>query len=250
MKIISVLNHKGGVGKTTSTSNIAGALKMLGKKVLVIDVDPQANLTMSLGLREKYDKNIYGALSKKYDLPILTNVDGIDVVPSTLDLVGAEIELLQAHGREFRLRRLLEPIKNKYDFILIDCPPNLGVLTSNALTASDGIIVPVEAAYFAMEGLAKLLEVIDLVKDSTNPDLQLYAILVTKYDTRTYLDKNIADNVSKNFADKIIKTYIRKNIAIGEAQVIGRDILSYKKRSIGAIDYLAATKDLLKMLKK
>ena len=182
-KVISISNHKGGVGKTTSAINIGAGLNQLGKKVLLIDLDPQANLSQSLGLIEP-ERNIYGALRGEYKLEPLAIVKGLDVIGSTLDLSGAEVEMSGEAGREYILRELIEPIRNNYDYILIDSPPSLGLLTINSFTASDEIFIPLQAQYLALQGLTKLLEVVDKIKRRLNKGLKTGGVFITQYDNR------------------------------------------------------------------
>lgn len=243
-KIISIINHKGGVGKTSSTIAIGSSMNLKGKKVLLIDLDAQANLTQSL-FKTTQEKNIYGALKGNYNLPIYEKRKGFDIVPSTLDLTAAEIELSSEAGREFLLKELITPIKNNYDYILIDCPPALGLLTLNALTSSTDIIIPVEAQYLATQGMAKLIDVIKKVQNRLNKRLNILGIFITKYDSRQTLDKNVAEVIIEMFGNKVFKTFIRKNIAIAEAPTQGVDIFEYNSLSAGAEDYNSLTDEIL-----
>ncbi|MDO5666180.1 MAG: ParA family protein [Bacteroidia bacterium] len=245
-RIISIINHKGGVGKTSSTIAIGASLNLHKKKVLLIDLDAQANLTQSLGFNET-EKSIYGALKGQYALPTYEKKKGFDIVPSTLDLTAAEIELSSEAGREFLLKELIAPIKNNYDYILIDCPPALGLLTLNALTASTDIIIPVESQYLALQGMAKLMDIVNKVQSRLNKDLKIMGILVTKYEVRQTLDRNIVEVINNTFGDKVFKTYIRKNIAIAEAPTQGVDIFEYNDNSSGAEDYKKITKEIMKL---
>lgn len=247
--IVAFSNHKGGAAKTTSVINIGGALRQLKKKVLLVDIDPQSNLTKGLGIRQFCPQNIYGALSGRYSLPIITTEEGIDIVPSTLDLAGAERELYQVKDYNNLLKRLLDPFKNKYDYIIIDCPPNLGILTANALAASQYVIIPVDAGYFALDGLTKLIEVINIVKKNSNPKLEIGAVISTKFDSRKSLDNEISNSLDNEFKEKVLHTKIRNNVSLGEAQAVGTSIFSYKKNSLGAKDYMSVTKELMKILK-
>lgn len=242
--IISFSNHKGGVGKTTSTVNVGVALaKKLGKKVLLIDLDPQANLTQSLTVPAT-EFNVYGALIGNYGL-IPVRVDhNLFVIPSNLDLSGAEIELSVETGREFILRELLEPIKNNYDFILIDTPPSLGLLTINAFAASNSVFIPLQAEYLALQGLAKLTEVISKIQKRLNKNLQLGGVFITQYDSRKILNREVAETIEKHLSSKVLQTRIRENIALAEAPSVHRDIFEYNPTCNGAKDYLNLAKEI------
>lgn len=248
-KVISFANHKGGVGKTCSCVNLGAGISNFGKQgkhVLLIDLDPQANLSLSLGIREA-DKSIYEALLGKCTLTqtLVKVSDKLHVVPATLDLSGAELELASETGRELILKDLIDPIKNKYDFILIDCPPSLGLLTLNALTASDQVYIPLQAQFLATQGLAKLNEVIEKVKKKLNKKLEIGGVFLTQYDNRKVLNRDVAETVENFFKEKVFKTRIRDNIALGEAPSAGIDIFRYNPKSPGAVDYLALTKEML-----
>lgn len=245
-KIFSFINHKGGVGKTTSTVNVGAGLPLLGKKVLLIDLDPQANLTNNVGLTPDESKNIYGALRGEYPLPVVQAPNGLDVVCSTLDLSGAELELNNEPGRENILKRLISSVLSEYDFVLIDCPPSLGLLTLNALSASQACIIPVELSNFALVGIAKLFEVIKKVRERINPDLDSYKILITRTDKRQAVHKELADYLANEFNGHIFKTEIRANVKILESQIQRTDIFSFEKNSNGANDYLALCREFLK----
>lgn len=245
-KVISIVNHKGGVGKTTSSVNIGSGLTLLKKKVLLIDLDPQANLTVNFGLSLDEPENIYKALRGKSALPIIKLSNGVDVVPSTLDLSAADIELNNEPAREYILKRLIKPIKSNYDYILIDCPPSLGLLTLNALSVSEEVIIPIDLARFALIGMTKIFEVIGKVKDVLNPDLKDFSILMTKQDKRTTIHKDISDSIIEHYNDKVFNTIIRKNVAIEEAQMQGLDIFSYNPTCTAALDYLDVCKELIK----
>jgi chromosome partitioning protein len=244
-KVISISNHKGGVGKTTSAINIGAGLNKLGKKILLIDLDPQANLSQSLGLINQ-DRNIYGALRGEYSLQPLEILKGLDVIPSTLDLSGAEIEMSGEAGREYILRELLEPIRGSYDYILIDSPPSLGLLTINSFTASDEIYIPLQAQYLALQGLTKLVEVIDKIKKRLNKDLKIGGVIVTQYDSRKVLNRDVVATIQAHFKDEVFNTKIRDNIALAEAPTQGVDIFRYNPKSYGAEDYLALCREVLK----
>ena len=244
-KVISLSNHKGGVGKTTSAINIGAGLNLLGKTVLLIDLDPQANLSQSMGITEP-EQTIYGALRGKYPLEPLSIRKGLDFIPSTLDLSGAEIELSAEPGREFILRGLIEPLREKYDYILIDTPPSLGLLTINAFTASDQVYIPLQAQYLALQGLAKLSEVIQKIKARINPGITLSGVIITQYDSRKILNRDVQQTIRSHFGEAVFSTVIRDNIALAEAPSQGLDIFSYSPKSYGAEDYLSLCKEILK----
>jgi len=244
MKVISISNHKGGVGKTTSVVNIGAGLNKLNKRVLLIDMDPQANLSQSMGVIEQ-DYNIYGALRKKYPLKPISVVKNLDIIPSTLDLSGAEIELSSEPGREYILTDLLEPLKSKYDYIIIDCPPSLGLLTINSLTAADEVYIPMQAQYLALQGLTKLIEIIERLRQRINKRLRIGGIIVTQYDKRKVLNRDIEETITNHFPDIVFKTVIRDNIALAEAPSTGQDIFRYNMDSNGAKDYLNLCKEIL-----
>jgi chromosome partitioning protein len=242
--IISLLNHKGGVGKTTSAINIGAGMVELGKKVLLIDLDPQANLTLSLGIpRQKV--TIYEALRGEGDLDPYTAKPGMDVIVSSLDLSGAEMELINEAGREYILRELFTPFMDQYDYILIDCPPSLGLLTLNALTCSQYIIIPLQTEFLALQGLAKIKQVIDKVKFRLNKNLEIGGVIATMYDSRRVLNRDVVETIHKYFGEKVFKTYIRDNVALAEAPAQRKDIFDYNPKSSGAEDYLNLCKEIL-----
>lgn len=235
--IISLLNHKGGVGKTTSAVNIGAGMVELGKKVLLIDLDPQANLTISLGVpRQKV--TIYEALRGEGELAPYTCKPGLDVVTSSLDLSGAEMELINEAGREFILRELLARLVDDYDYIFIDCPPSLGLLTLNALTSSRYVLIPLQTEFLAVQGLAKIKQVIDKVKFRLNKQLDMGGVIATMYDSRRVLNRDVVETIHKYFGDKVFKTYIRENVSLAEAPAQRKDIFEYNPKSTGAQDYL------------
>jgi chromosome partitioning protein len=246
-KVISISNHKGGVGKTTSALNIGAGLTKLGKKVLLIDLDPQANLSQSLGIVEP-ERTIYGALRGDYNLQPIEVVTGLSIVPSTLDLSGAEIEMSGEAGREYILKELIEPIRDSYDYILIDSPPSLGLLTINAFTASDKILIPLQAQYLALQGLTKLIEVVDKIQKRLNKDLKLGGVFITQYDNRKVLNRDVAETIEKHFKNQVFNTKIRDNVALAEAPAQGVDIFRYNPKSYGAEDYLALSNEILSKL--
>ena len=237
-KVISISNHKGGVGKTTTALNIGAGLQQMGKSVLLIDLDPQANLSQSLRI-DNQERNIYGSLKGKYALEPVTIRPGISVVPSTLDLSGAEIELAGEPGREYILKELIDPLRSAYDYIIIDSPPSLGLLTINAFTASDQIIIPVQAEFLALQGLTKLTEVIDKIRSRLNKGLTIAGILITQYDNRKVLNRDVVTSITGRYKELVFNTKIRDNVALAEAPTQGLDIFSYSPKSNGAEDYLA-----------
>jgi chromosome partitioning protein len=244
-KVISISNHKGGVGKTTSAINIGAGLNKLGKKVLLIDLDPQANLSQSLGLINK-EKTIYAALKGECKLVPITVMKGLDVIPSTLDLSGAEIELSSEPGREYILKELIEEVRSAYDYIIIDSPPSLGLLTINSFTAADEIIIPLQAQFLAMQGLAKLVEVVEKIKSRLNKGLKVGGVFITQYDGRKVLNRDVVESINTHFKSEVFKTKIRDNIALAEAPAQGLDIFRYSPKSNGAEDYLALAKEIIK----
>lgn len=243
-KVISLLNHKGGVGKTTSAINIGAGLVELGKKVLLLDLDPQANLTLSLGApREKI--TIYESLRGESDLVAYNVKNNLDVVISSLDLSGAEMELINEAGREYLLRELIEPIAADYDYIIIDCPPSLGLLTLNALTSSHYIIIPLQTEFLALQGLSKIKQVIDKVRVRLNKSVQIIGVLPTMYDSRKVLNREVVETIKKFFGKRVFDTMIRENVALAEAPSRRMDIFAYNPNSIGAQDYLELSRELL-----
>ncbi|MGL4520712.1 MAG: ParA family protein [Phocaeicola sp.] len=248
-QIIAILNHKGGVGKTTTTINLAAALKLKGKRVLVIDLDGQANLTESLGVSIEEECTIYGALKGEYPLPLQRTDGGLTLVPSCLDLSAAESELINEPGREMILKHLIakHPETKEYDFILIDCPPSLGLLTLNALTASNQLIIPVQAQFLAMRGMAKIMNIIGIVKERLNPELHIGGIVITQFDQRKTLNRSVSDIIKDSFCDKMFKTIIRDNVALAEAPINGKSIFDYNSKANGAKDYLALAEEVLNL---
>jgi chromosome partitioning protein len=245
--IISLLNHKGGVGKTTSAINIGAGLVKLGKKVMLVDLDPQANLTLSLGIpRQKV--TIYENMRGEAEIQPYTVKDGLDVVTSSLDLSGAEMELINEAGREYILRELFEPLKEEYDYIIIDCPPSLGLLTLNALTTSNYVVIPMQTEFLALQGLAKIKQITDKVRFRLNKNLQIGGVIATMYDNRKVLNRDIVSTIIKYFGDKVFKTKIRESVTLAEAPAEHKDIFSYKPNSNGAEDYLKLSKEIIERL--
>ncbi len=243
-KIISLLNHKGGVGKTTSAINIGAGLVELGKRTLLIDLDPQANLTLSLGIpRQKV--TIYEALRGEAELEPYSYKEGFDVITSSLDLSSAEMELINEAGREYILRELFETVIEDYDYIIIDCPPSLGLLTLNALTCSHYVYIPLQTEFLALQGLAKIKQIIDKVKFRLNKKLTIGGVIATMYDQRKVLNRDVVDTIRKYFGPKVFDTMIRDNVALAEAPAQRMDIFSYSNKSKGAEDYLSLCKEIL-----
>ena len=242
--IISLLNHKGGVGKTTSTINVGAGLVELGKRVLLVDLDPQANLSLSLGI-PRQPVTIYESIMGESDLSPYTVREGLDVVTSSLDLSSAEMELVNEAGREFILRELFAGVEEDYDFIIVDCPPSLGLLTLNALTSSSQVIIPLQTQFLALQGLAKIKQVIQKVKLRLNKELHISGVLATMYDGRKVLNRDVIETIQKYFGPLLFETYIRDNVSLAEAPAARQDIFQYSKSSNGAKDYLAVAKEVI-----
>ncbi len=248
-KIISIANQKGGVGKTTTAINLAASLASLGKKVLLVDADPQANASTGLGIDVKnMTHTIYECLigeSTAEQAIVATDTANLSLLPSHIDLVGAEIELVDMEQRETILRRLLTPLKETFDYILIDCSPSLGNITVNALTAADSVIIPVQCEYFALDGLSKLLNTIKLIKYKLNPDLTIEGFLLTMFDNRLRYANSVAAEVRKHFENMLFKTTIYRNVKLSEATGYGKPTLEYEPNSKGAQNYLALAQELI-----
>jgi chromosome partitioning protein len=242
--VISLLNHKGGVGKTTSAINIGSGLVELGKRVLLVDLDPQANLSLSLGI-PRQQVTVYESLMGESDLVPFTVRDGLDVITSSLDLSSAEMELVNEAGREYILRELFTGVEEDYDFIIIDCPPSLGLLTLNALTSSQQVIIPLQTEFLALQGLAKIKQVIQKVKLRLNKELHISGVLATMYDHRKVLNRDVVETIQKYFGPLLFETYIRDNVALAEAPASRQDIFGYASSSNGAKDYLEVSKEIL-----
>jgi chromosome partitioning protein len=243
-KVLSVVNHKGGVGKTTTTLNLGKALSILGKRVLIIDMDPQANLSQSVGIEEP-EISVYDALSKKIDLPVIPIADNLDLSPADLDLSKAEKELLTDVNSHFKLRNLIVKVAPDYDYILVDCPPSLGILTINALISSDEVIITLQAENLAVKGIKAIQDLIDSVKENLNPKLKICGVLITQID-RTVLKRTISDLIKDTFKEKVFQTSIRSLIAFSEASLAGQDIFTYNPKSHGAEDYMSLAEEVLK----
>lgn len=248
-KIISVANQKGGVGKTTTTVNLSTILAKKGKKVLLIDTDPQGNATSGLGVSKDVELSVYDILigDTEFDETLQeTAIKNLKVCPSNISLAGAEVQLVSMMSREQRLKTKLDKIKDQYDYILIDCPPSLGLVTLNAFTASDSVLIPVQCEYFALEGLGQLLNTVNLVKKHLNKNLEIEGALLTMYDARTNLSNQVVKEVKKYFEDKVYKTVIPRNVRLSEAPSYGMPITVYDSRSKGAKAYEKFAKELLK----
>ncbi|MCX8105327.1 MAG: AAA family ATPase [Ignavibacterium album] len=246
-KIISIANQKGGVGKTTTAINLSSLLAAAEKKTLLVDIDPQANSSSGLSITNQ-QISVYDVLAGTKNISeaiINTFMPFLDLLPSNINLVGAEIELVDVEGREAKLKNALKEINDQYDFILIDCPPSLGLLTLNALTASDSVLIPVQCEYFALEGLGQLLNTINIVKKHFNPSLAIEGVLLTMFDTRLRLSHQVAEEVRKYFGDKVYNTVIHRNVRISEAPSYGKPIILYDAISSGAKNYMALAAELL-----
>ncbi|HLR23603.1 MAG TPA: ParA family protein [Pseudogracilibacillus sp.] len=250
-KVIAITNQKGGVGKTTSTVNLGASLASLGNKVLLIDIDPQGNATSGVGVNKgDMDQCVYNLLVEDCgadDVTVPTVVDDMMIIPATIQLAGAEIELVSTISREVKLKKSVDEIKDNYDYILIDCPPSLGLLTINALTASDTVLIPVQCEYYALEGLSQLLNTIRLVQRHLNKQLMIEGVLLTMLDARTNLGIQVIDEVKKYFQDKVYKAVIPRNVRLGEAPSHGKPITVYDPKSKGAEVYFELAKEVMEV---
>jgi len=248
-KIITICNQKGGTGKTTSAINLATSLALSGKKVLLVDLDPQANATSGIGInKHNVQSSTYHILLEEMsvqDAVMSTAVNNLWLVPSSLDLTGAEVELVSALGREGRLKRALAKEKDNYDFIIIDSPPSLGLLTINGLCAADSVLIPVQCEYYALEGLTQLVNTVTLVKENLNPALEIEGVLLTMADFRTNIAKEVVNEVKKHFKDKVYRTIIPRNVRLTEAPSYGKPVALYDKDSLGALRYEDLSKEIL-----
>jgi len=248
-RIIALVNQKGGVGKSTTAVNLGAALAVRGQRVLVVDSDPQGNTTTGFGIdKGRIERDVYDVLMQQATIAEViqpSEIEGLDVVPATINLAGAEIELVSGLSRETRMRSALAPIADTYDFTLIDCPPSLGLLTINALTAAREIIIPVQAEYYALEGLSQLTNVVRRVREALNPTLHVSGVLVTMFDGRTRLAMEVLDELEKYFPEQMFKTQIPRNIRLSEAPSFGKPVILFDIKSRGAQAYISLAKEML-----
>lgn len=251
-KRIAIFNQKGGVGKTTTNINLAACLALKGKKTLVLDIDPQGNTTSGLGVSKRgLEDTVYNILvDKDYDIRnaiIKTDIENLDLIPASVDLAGAEVELVQVDQRETALKKGLEQIKGDYDYIFIDCPPSLGLLTINSLAAVDSVLIPIQCEFYALEGVSQLVSTIDLVKKSLNPELEIQGVILSMFDGRTNLSAQVVQEVKKYFGDKVYTTVIPRNVRLAEAPSYGLPITAYDPKSKGAEAYMDFAEEFLEL---
>lgn len=249
MRKIALINQKGGVGKTTSTANLGACLATLGRRTVILDIDPQANLTVHFGISPyELDGSIYDLLMGECtfdDVMVKTDVEGLDIVPANIDLAGAEIELVGMIGREIILKEKLEDIEERYDYLLVDCPPSLGLLTLNALTTVTEILIPLQVEFFALQGMSQLLKTLERVKKRLNHDLDITGIIPCMYDSRTRLSREVLDNIRQYFEAKVFNTIIRKNVKLAESPSHGKPIIDYEPSAHGSTDYMALAREVI-----
>lgn len=247
-KIIAVANQKGGVGKTTTSVNLSAALAELGKKVLLMDCDPQGNATSGLGIaKDELELSIYDALVNDADINdiIISTEFGLDIVPAVMDLAGAEVELVNMEDKQYRLKKAVAAIKDKYDYILMDCPPSLGHVTLNALTAADSVLLPLQCEFYALEGLSQLLSTVQLVQEQLNDSLRIEGLVLTMYDSRTNLAEQVVEEVKTHFPDMVYATKIPRNVRLSEAPSFGKPIFAYAASSKGAQAYMSLAEEVV-----
>ena len=251
-KVYAIVNQKGGVGKTTTNINLASCLAYMGKKVLTIDIDAQGNTTSGLGVDKNCD-SIYECMIEGLDPHTAikhTKYENLDILPANMDLAGGEVELVTLENREYKLKNVIDQIKDEYDYVLLDCPPSLGLVTLNALIASDAVLVPLQCEYYALEGLSQLIETVQAVKGKFNPSLYIEGVVLTMYDNRTKLSVQVANEISKHFGEVLYKTYIPRNVRLGEAPSFAKSIIDYDKRSLGALRYMQLAEEFVKRSEK
>ena len=250
-KAIAIFNQKGGVGKTTTNINLSACLAMKGKKVLVVDIDPQGNTTSGIGLvKRKLQYTIYDVIvNKDFDISkaiLHTKTEGLDILPASVDLAGAEIELVNLEGRERRLKKAIDKVKPLYDFVFIDCPPSLGLLTINSLTAVDSVLIPIQCEFYALEGVSQLMSTVEMVRKNMNPNIEIEGVILSMFDGRTNLSLQVVQEVKKYFGSKVFSTIIPRNVRLAEAPSYGLPIVKYDPKSKGAKAYQQFATDLLR----
>ncbi len=254
-KAIAIFNQKGGVGKTTTNINLGACLANKGKKVLVVDIDPQGNTTSGLGIKKKeLERSVYDLMVDEeispHDIIQKTGVDGLDIIPANVNLAGAEVALVRMDGREERLKKAIDKIKKNYDYIFIDCPPSLGLLTINSLTAVDSVLIPIQCEFYALEGVSQLMSTIELVQQKLNPDIEIQGVILSMFDGRTNLSIQVVEEVKKHFKEKVYTTVIPRNVRLAEAPSYGMPIFEYDPRSKGAEAYDEFAQEFLMLEEK